>query len=992
MSLFDKIEKRRKESLSLSKKFERPRKRVEKVKNKKVTENERNRISVENHLRESTYPQLDITSIVYQPTRKEDLEKMAVCEITNLNKSQDLTNTVDDPRLGTIENNRLCATCRKTNQEDPGHLGILRLPAKLIHPFFRLTAMRVLQCVCNTCYGLLMSEKYIMETGICQSSGYNRLIRIAEESKDGKIPCSRGCTTKNPIFKPQKSGSNEKVNMFCVRKINRREVGTELTVDTIYKILSSVSDKDVKLMGFQNTHPKDFIVDFVTVIPLSARPWNLSDGQMRDDYITSTYCEILSKKIEYYQESNDDDTLEIDRKEECMNRILYLMDHSIQNCDQTHRRTPTEPCKSFTNKISGKDALVRNNIMGKRVDYSGRTVLGPNRSISFGEIALPVAMQSVLTVPERVTIYNMDNIKVLSSTERIDYLCPKRGPFAGRKLKYDPKKHTINIGDRVGRFSEEGDVILFNRQPTLHRQSMLGYRVTFQEKMSVGIHLSSTTGHNADFDGDEGNIHMLQTVDAQTEGRMIMASRHAIMSSENSGPVAGLVYNSLIGGFLLSQDGMVLPKKIFAMGIESIRRFTKTQNMENNLRSLFQRAEKYSTLNKYSGKVLVSVLFPEDFHYTHYKDKGDSIEIRNGILRKGVLTKSQMGGSPGSIVQSLWKQYGEDATVNFISNANFLFCWYSEFYGMTLSVRDCIPENIREFEEVREEKISALNDKVTFMDPLPDDATEIEKEERESKIIEKIQKTTEDVKKIFFEEYLERDNSLSLMINSGAKGNETQISYITAFLGQQFINNNQGTFRPLPVSSGGKRWLPTFHIDDKSIYSRGFSGNSFFRGLNPDEYFAQAQASRITLTDTALKTAETGTLQRNMVKAQEGFTVKYDGTVRNHTNIVFQFNYGAGFSASNMVFSTNSFGMRTRSFINLRETVDKENSLSGFPDFNIGSFIVRKFNEINGQYGDEKLIEEEDEYIKLDDLDDYQEALTYQFDEKEIYDVFKDLE
>lgn len=949
------------------------------VKSIDVSVFEKNKASVEIFLREQKLEQLEMVSIDYSVMTRENLTKLAVCEVKNINKSQDLTNTTDDPRLGTIDNNKLCATCEKTNEECPGHLGMINLPEDIIHPFFRLIAMRVLQCVCIKCNQLLLPEKHIRESGLIEVQGYTRLIKLAEMSKDGKAKCKNGCPA-NPIFKPQKSGDNETLDMRCIKKIGKEEVPYQLKVSEIKRIFNSLSDKDVSLLGFINNHPKNFIIDFVPVMPVSARPYvfRVDSNQKQEDYLTTGYEDIISKVIEYYQtDDSKKNSTEEERREECLKRIIFIYDHSIQNCDQAHRRSPSDVCKSINERISGKGSLMRDHLLGKRTDSSGRTVLGPNRSISFGEIATPNVMKSVLTVPETVTIYNYDYFMELSKQNRIDYLCPSRGTFSGRKLKYDKNKHTINIGDKVGRFSEDGDIIIFNRQPTLHRQSFLGYICNFQDKNSVGIHLSSTSGHNADFDGDEGNIHMLQTIDAQVEGRMIMFSGNNIMKSNNSAPEAGLIFNSLAGGYLLSDDNLKFSESEFYEGIESIMMYQKSGYSEKNLSTLFERLKMYPELDKFCGKSLISILFPEDFCYTFGTGDGEMIKIRNGILISGRLTKAQTGGTPGSIIQSLWKQYGLFETMNFITDANFLFNWYSHKYGLTVSFRDVKVTRLKEYVQFRKEKTSQLNRDVITLPKLKDNATKIEEMEREAKIKQMIDKTEKDMEKEFYNNYLERDNSLFVMLNSKAKGNERQVRGCTAFVGQNYINGK----RPELLTSGGKRWLPTFHVEDDSIYSRGYAINSYLEGLNPDEFFAQSQSARINLTEQAVTTAETGTLQRKMVKAQENLIITYDGTVRNHNNMILQFNYGAGFDSGNMVMSYNNLGMKSLSFINLKEAVEKENTSQGFGDFDIGSYMVKLFNKINSKYGDEKLIEENEDKININNLDDFQEMLKLQMED-----------
>jgi DNA-directed RNA polymerase subunit A' len=981
MSLFEFINENKTKKLR-SKVVIKPKKK-EFEKQRKISQIEKNNRSVENFFLESQYPSLEIVSLTYSVLTKETLNRISVCEITNINKNKDTSNTTNDQRLGTIENNILCATCEKTNEECPGHLGIIRLPVNIIHPFFRLIVMRVLQCVCHTCNSLLLSEKYIRESGLIQYGGFTRLTKIADRTKDGNIRCSLGCPC-NPIFKSQKSASNEDIDMFCLNKVGKQEIPHRISVSKIKKILTDISDNDVKLLGFQNNHPKNFIVDFVPVIPISARPYIIREGsQVQDDYLTSTYSDILSKKIEYFQETSD--PLEEERKkEECIKRIIFLIEHSIQNCNQEYKRSPSDPCKAINDRLSGKENLIRGHMMGKRADFTGRTVLGPNRSISFGEIAPPVAMMSQLSVPERVTNYNLEYVKRLSDEKKIVYLCPKRGSFAGRKLRYDSKKHRINIGDGIGRFSEDGDVILFNRQPTLHRNSMLGYICKFQEKLSIGIHLSSTGGHNADFDGDEGNIHMLQSIDSQVEGRLLMYAGNNINMSKNSGPAAGITFNGLTGGYLLTREDLVLSEKEFNDGLDYLYNYENDGYVRKNMETLFERVENMGIEEKYSGKILCSSLFPPDFTYTYIMDDVTSIKIRKGILISGQLTKAHLGDSPSTIIQSIYKQYGKEYTISFISNATFLFNWYSEKYGLSISVKDSKPERMKEFAELKDKKFQDLNKEVMRFPELPLGSTETEIALREQEITTIITNSSKEIQKIFFKEFLERNNSLDVMVKSKAKGKEHQILYISAFLGQQVLNGNE---RPKKSTSGGKRWLSTFHVEDNSIYSRGFCKNSFFEGLNPDEFFANAQASRVGLADQQLRTAQTGTLMRRMVKAQENLTVKYDGTVRNHNNIIFQFNYGAGFASTEMTFSSNNVGMKTRSFINLKELIEKENTNSGYHDFDISEMIVTIFNSINKRYGKEKLVVEEEDIIDVNDLEDFQEIMTFQDDFSEGADI-----
>lgn len=946
---------------------------------KTVSNIEKNKISVEIFKRESMMENVKIKSIDYSVMSQDFIEKQSVCEILNINKNKDLINTTDDPRLGTIEKDKLCSTCEKTNEECPGHLGIIRLPVSIIHPFFRITAMKVLQCVCNKCKKILMSEKYIQESEISGFTGFSRLSRIAEQSKDGKIKCTNGCPS-NPIFKPQKAGLNETRGMVCVKKIGKKEIPLVLSVETISSIFEFISEKEASLLGFLNNHPKNFIVNFIPVIPLSARPYVVRDKEVKDDYITTTYTDIISKKIESFQKSSVfENTDDLNKKEECYERIIYLYDHLIQNCDQTHRRSPSDICKAISDRIVGKESLIRGNMMGKRADFTGRTVLGPNKSLSFGSIAPPIAMMKKLTVPERITVYNLEYCLQISKEGKIDYLCPSKGVLEGRKLKYDREKHNLNIGDRIGRYSENGDIAIFNRQPTLHKQSMLGYECDFQNKLSVGIHLASTKGHQADFDGDEGNIHMLQSVPSQVEGRILMSAKRAMMSVSSPAPVEGLVINGQTGAYLLTRDEVILTESQFQKGLDYVFRYTKNDYVKTNLVTLQKRIEKFSNLNKFSGKAICSVLFPEDFVY-NYIENNKIIKIRNGILVEGTLTGAQVGPQSGSIVQSLWKRYGPDIAASFITNGSFLFNWFSEFYGFTIALKDITPTSYNNFKEFKKKEILQLNMEIINLPKLQKDANETDIDMREIETLQKIENTKNIIQKTFFEKHLDLKSPLYVMLNSKAKGSETDVSRSSCSLFQLIVNDT----RPLKLSTKGKRWLPTFSVNDNSIFSRGFCSNSYLEGLDPDEFFVSAQTGRIGVIATAVKTANLGAMQRKMTKAQQDLVVQYDGSVRSNNNIIFQFNYGAGFSASEAVYSTDSNGIKLISFVNIRELCSEINTEYGFPDIDISNKILEEFDKINSKYGDEKITETETEEVELNinDLENYKEILI--FDDEDI--------
>jgi len=952
-------------------------KKKEKVKDKVQGRRSAMEAKTKNDIRDSELPDLTLDSVTYGTMTREKMEKISVCKITKIlpkGKITDRDFTTDDHRLGSLENNSLCGSCGKTNDECPGHYSMIDLPKKYLHPLFRESAIRVLQSFCWRCYEPLHHRDFLNNIHL---SGWQKLLYIAKESVDiehpmgscKKHPESKYPYSRNPIFKTgvgprtvkgkvvgtPTSGTKDSVDIFAQIKTTTGR-GPEkyedyvITPEMVYNIFSNISDSDIKLIGFEghfeegrwvwNNHPINFIVDFIPVIPPSARPYVKREGIRKDDFITKFYDDVIAETQKFY---NADEG-----RENYLSKILFYYSHIIDNGDKAYKKAALDVIKSFKDRLVGKQELIRGSLMGKRSDFTGRTVLGPNGGLEFGEIAPPAIMKSTLTIPEHVTKYNIDFIKKLSADDEIRCLIPMRGKLSGRKLKFKKDKHEIKIGDIVERNSRDGDSIIFNRAPTLQKQSMCGYKCKFQNKLSVGLHLTSTTGHNADFDGDEGNIHMLQSTQAQVEAKTFVSSPFCIMSGINSSPVGGIIYNGATGGYLLSDD-IVLTNEEFEEGLRSMR--YAEENYNSYLDRLFElNIEHKLTLNPLGGKALCSLLFPPTFWYTNGK-----VKIRKGILVSGRLSKKNMGPSPNSIVQSIYKNYGTEATRRFITDATFLFNWYLGIYGFTVGVKDCRPPanveeefNLRKYQIIRE-----INDEVLSFPPLAKDSTELDKSQREEKIQEVITagtdrikmalvggEVTEDGKKIKIQRILAPDNAISTMAESGAKGKINDTAKIIALLGQQYVPDR----RPDLVMSRGKRWLSSYHVDDKSIFSRGFVSSSFYEGLDPDEFFAHSMASRIGLCNTAVKTADIGALQRKMVKSQEDLVAQYDGSVRNQIGNIFQFSYGAGFGSSKLIRRTRKDGTDYLTFINLEETVGKINSDSGFMDEN---FV---FNEIKNLF------------------------------------------
>ena len=904
-----------------------------------------------NQLLLNKLPEVELDYLEYSVLNREKMTKMSVVNVNTKTKGEQILSTPKDSRFGTLENNVLCGCCKKTNLDCSGHMGHIDLSLnsttnfKIIHPFFRLNLIRVLQCVCFNCSSLLISEDELIQKNITSLEGINRIKQIVSLTANKKT-CLNCKMSVKYIYKPQYSGDVSHIDMKVYEKgISDKSISKNLTVDKIEDILKKITPKTIKLLGFlSNTSPTDYLMDFVPVLPICTRPYTVRDDNEKDEYLTLAYEDILGKLNSLNGYTDRDDATKLKTE------ILYYYTHLCDNKDGSYKLSPQDICKSISDRITGKEGLLRGNLLGKRADFTGRTPIGPNRTLNFGDIAPPRAMSAILTIPEIITQYNYNFIQELVKQNRIDKYSKKDRYTV--KYNFDPKKNQkLEIGDIVYRYSMDGDIILFNRQPTLHKQSMLGYFCRFQDKYSIGMHLSSTTGHNADFDGDEGNIHMLQTIESQVEGKLVMCAKNCIMSANSSSPIASLIFNSLSGAYLLSTTDKIdsdkgtaiddiFEGKVFKEGLSKV---IFNINSSREFKTRCKDCEDTLNIKLTAGQLLCSSLFPKTFWYNK-----SGVKIVKGILISGTLKKSVLGNSHGSIIQSLFKFYGKTVTSNFISDANFLFNWYLEIYGLTISVLNCDPVQItdeigEDFNDFKEGQIKQLNLEVENLYKNETKNTEDDIisliEEKKGRLDKKIESS------------LKPDNPLVIMAKSGAKGKTADTGKLVGLLGQQFVNNK----RPEKLITNNQRWLTTFSVDDKSIESRGFTKNSFYQGLNPDEFFAHAQASRIGLTDTAVKTSEIGAMQRKMVKAQEDLIVNYDGSVRNQNGIIYQLFFGVGFNCEYMIKSNDNDGNTQLSFIDMREAVGKTNQKYGYLDD-----LESTIKTIIGDY-EEEIVEDLDE-------------------------------
>lgn len=431
-------------------------------------------------------------------------------------------------------------------------------------------------------------------------------------------------------------------------------------------------------------------------------------------------------------------------------------------------------------------------------------------------------------------------------------------------------------------------------------------------------------------DGDEENVHDIQVLDAQAEAQYLTNVIDNIMNAQNNRPIMAAVYDVLTGTYVLTEDSV-------RIDADDIDRYFDLITHRSQLDTLEIRLEKYN-IPLLSGKGLFSALLPPDFTYTKGK-----VFIREGVLIAGRITKKDIGNAHGSIIQVLWKEYGRDRTVAFLTDLPFVInAWLTE-YGFSVGLKDCIQktENHRQIIDSEIEKARLY---VAGAGDPPEDP--LERDRYEANLVEFLQ-GIKNLGMRILEKSMAPKNGLRIMIESEAKGSHFNAVQITGLLGQQFLKGERlkpgiseryvehdtgetDERRRPPPTSRYSRTLPYYDYDDQELESRGYIPDSFLTGMKPPGLFFHMTAGRENLMDTAIKTSETGSMHHRIVKALESIIVAYDGSVRNTIGTCFQLTYGEdGFDAAELKKVATNVGTMA-SFVDIAESITRINSRYGY--------------------------------------------------------------
>jgi DNA-directed RNA polymerase beta' subunit len=546
------------------------------------------------------------------------------------------------------------------------------------------------------------------------------------------------------------------------------------------------------------------------------------------------------------------------------------------------------PVKALRDRIRAKTGRVRYNLMGKRVDFSARSVITPDASISVREVVTPLRVAMRLTFKEIVNEYNIKAMRDLVKNRDdkwpganfvVPYINGKR-----QKKKYLQglrRDVQLNIGDEVHRHLQDGDVVLFNRQPTLHKQSMMAHIVRVMQMpdapyhqyawSTFRIHLSTCSPYNADFDGDEMNMHVPQSYQTQIELRYLASVGRQMVSSGISKPLIGSVQDNTLGGWLMSGDDVRIDSWI-AMDMLAYC------GLPNSVLHTMDRSKTYT------GKELLSMILPPDLNMTLVKGN-NVLNIDNGIIQPGGnMDKSAFGAVSNGILHWNWFERGHQGTSTLLDMFNKLTRIYLIPTSFTVGSGDI--EVSKEIDDSVQKVIDTELLEIQHMITEAETSTVLHDVDILEPIFQgKLDGVRENVGKAVGKS-LSKTNAFSVMEVSGAKGSVLNTAQMMACVGQQAIEAKR------VVKRVNGRTLSHYHQDDDSGPARGFIRNNYYKGLTPQEFIFHMMSGREGMIDTAIKTAETGYIQRRLVKALEDLQVLYDATVRTAGGTLLQPLYG----------------------------------------------------------------------------------------------------
>ena len=828
----------------------------------------------------------------------QEFRKMSVVKIITADTYDDDGFPIEmglmDPRLGVIDPGLRCRSCGGRPGECPGHFGHIDLIAPVIHVGFAKLIRKILRGICRDCSRLMLKDN--------EKKMYLEQIQTME--KLGQMTDD----VVNKVFSEARKNKNcpycgaPQQEIKFERPLSYIEEGHKLTASDIRDRFEKAPDEDIQVMGMNpaTARPEWMILTVLPVPPVTMRPSiTLESGQRSEDDLTHKLVDIIriNQRFQENREAGAPQLIIEDLWELLQYHVTTFLDNTVSGVPPARHRSG-RPLKTLSQRLKGKEGRFRGSLSGKRVNFSARTVISPDPNLSINEVGVPMDIAMELSVPIEVNARNKEQVKTYVRRG------PDRHPGVNyvtrpdqRRVKVTDKNceevsEQIDTGWRIDRQLADGDIVLFNRQPSLHRMSIMSHRVKVMPYKTFRLNPSVCPPYNADFDGDEMNLHVPQTQEARAEAEILMRVQENILSPRFGGPIIGGIHDYVTGAFLLTHGYKPISRRDI---MELLKKF--------DIDELPKPAGIMEGKPYWTGKQVFSIIIPKglylnfkaDFCYNCDVCKGEDCEndayvvISDGQLLKGTIDAEAIGAFKGKITDRIIKEFSPSVASEFLDRMTLLALRGIMYAGFSFGIDDeDIPkeaaEQIDETTRTAREKVHQLIDAYNAgeLEPLPGRTLD---ETLEMRIMQTLGKARDSAGKIAGR-YLGLDNSGVVMAVSGARGSMLNLTQMAACVGQQSVRGER-------IKRGyAGRTLPHFRRGDLGAEAHGFVESSYKDGLNPTEFFFHAIGGREGLVDTAIRTSQSGYLQRRLVNALQDLEVKYDGTVKETRGMIVQFQYG----------------------------------------------------------------------------------------------------
>ena len=848
-----------------------------------------------------------------------------------------------DRKMGTSQKKEECTTCGKNLALCVGHYGFIDLELPCFHIGYFKAVIKILQMICKSCSSILLTtEEKLEHRMLLNRPGltYLQLRSLRKKINTKTKKCHvcyychelNGTVKKCGLFKivhekykqPSKKTVYPQIeefyNSFHTAVKHNKEIESlvpraqeDLNPLTVLDLFRNIPCEDVPLLMMKSemSKPEDLILTRLIVPPLCIRPSVVTDlktGTNEDD-LTMKLTEIifLNDVIQKHRITGAKSQMIMEDWDYLQLQCALYINSELSGIPFNMK--PQKATRGFVQRLKGKQGRFRGNLSGKRVDFSGRTVISPDPNLRIDQVGVPIHVAKVLTYPERVTRSNITKMRQLVINGCDNHpganFIQQRHNSMKKFLKYGNREKTANelrYGDIVERHLMDGDVCLFNRQPSLHKLSIMAHFAKVADHRTFRFNECVCNPYNADFDGDEMNLHLPQTEEAKAEALILMGTKNNMVTPRNGEPLIAAIQDFITAAYLLTQKDVFFNRAQASQIISSI-----IANEDRKTKIDLPYAAILRPCQLWTGKQLFSlILRPNNScpvkaclrakgkqYCGHGEDlcTNDSfVVIYNSLLLAGAMDKATLGGgSKNNVFYILLRDYGQKIAADAMWRLARICPVFLSNRGFSIGIGDVTPGTglLKAKQELLTDGYHKCDNFIAALSQgkLPAQPGCTPEQTLEAVILKELSVIRDYAGKACLRE-LHRGNTPLTMAVCGSKGSFINISQMIACVGQQAISGNR-------VPNGFEdRPLPHFEKYSKDPAARGFVANSFFSGLTATEFFFHTMGGREGLVDTAVKTAETGYMQRRLVKSLEDLCGHYDRTVRSSSGDIVQFVYG----------------------------------------------------------------------------------------------------